>query len=166
VTGTFAIAVTNERKSPVDENSESTICNNLLLTSDLKGYVEQPNYYFINNDEKRKADLDVLMLTQGYRSFSWKEILNETYPVIGYQPQHGLELNGIIKTKAGKPIPNSKISLVSTRQNILLDTVSNADGNFSFNGLNIAGSEQPGVKGAYQHQWQQSKYPDQGSAIS
>jgi maltooligosyltrehalose synthase len=48
--------------------------SNILLTSDLKGYVEKPNYYFAKeNDDVNKA-LDNLMLTQGYRRFSWKEI--------------------------------------------------------------------------------------------
>ncbi len=63
--GHFSVSVTDENKVPVDENCEYTILNNLLLTSDLKGYVEQPNYYFTDTSANAAKDLDVLMLTKG-----------------------------------------------------------------------------------------------------
>jgi hypothetical protein len=44
VTGTFSVAVINESRVPGTGDAESTILSNLLLTSDLKGYIEQPNY--------------------------------------------------------------------------------------------------------------------------
>src|SRR5690606_37299633 len=82
IVGDFSVTVTDETKVPVDENSETTILSSLLLTSDLKGYVEKPNYYFNKTDEKKLTDLDRLMLTQGYRRFSYKEILAGRYPKI------------------------------------------------------------------------------------
>ncbi len=72
VTGSFSVSVSDETKVPVDETAESTILSNLLLTSDLRGYIEKPNYYFTNVNEKTAADLDMLMLTQGYHRFEWK----------------------------------------------------------------------------------------------
>ena len=65
--GNFSVAVIDESKIKVDENAEPTIMNNLLLTSWLKGYIEQPNYYFTNISGKTIADLDLVMLTHGYR---------------------------------------------------------------------------------------------------
>src|SRR6202034_3243781 len=101
VTGNFSVAVINENRVGVDENDESTILNNLLLTSDLKGYIEQPNYYFTNVNDHNKADLDLLMLTQGYRSFEWKQVSNNNSQTISYQPERSLELNGTLKTPKG-----------------------------------------------------------------
>jgi hypothetical protein len=77
VTGDFSVSVTNESKVPVDTNKESTILNNLLLTSELKGNIEQPNYYF-NNTREAYNNLDILLLTQGYRGFVWKTVLSDT----------------------------------------------------------------------------------------
>ena len=54
VAGTFSVAVTNETEVPVDEASEHTIFADLLLTPELKGDIENPNYYFINNDNKTR----------------------------------------------------------------------------------------------------------------
>ena len=125
----------NESRVGIDENAESTILNNLLLTSDLKGYIEQPNYYFAHKSDQTKADLDVLMLTQGYRRFEWKQVLNNTNQPPAWLPEKSLELSGTLKTPSGKPVPNGKVTLVATKQNILRDTTTDINGNFKFTGL-------------------------------
>ena len=79
------------------ENSENTINNYLLLTSELKGYVEQPNYYFTDVTDKTRADLDLVMLTHGYRRFQWKQLLSESYPPVAYQPESDLEIAAIFR---------------------------------------------------------------------
>src|SRR5690606_16382680 len=67
VAGTFSVSVTDETKVPYADEDEVSVLSNLLLTSDLRGYVEKPNYYFIGTDKQKLAHLDLLMLTQGYR---------------------------------------------------------------------------------------------------
>ena len=84
--GNFSVSVIDESKVPFDENAETTILSYLLLTSDIKGYIEQTNYYFNHPDPKALADLDILLLTQGYRRFSYDEILNNKMPVLKYYP--------------------------------------------------------------------------------
>jgi hypothetical protein len=135
VTGSFSVTVINESETGIDINNESTIINNLLLTSDLKGYIEQPNYYFNNADDKTRADLDVLMLTQGYRRFEWKKILKDTVRAISFAPETSLSLTGTLKTPSGKTLPNGKVTLMATKQNLLKDTATDAEGEFKFSGL-------------------------------
>ena len=50
VQGSFSVAVTNTAAVKPDPENETNILTKLLLTSDLSGYVEKPNYYFLNND--------------------------------------------------------------------------------------------------------------------
>ncbi|RYE32333.1 MAG: TonB-dependent receptor, partial [Sphingobacteriaceae bacterium] len=87
VMGSFSVAVTDETKMPVDENKENTILSDLLLTSDIKGYVEQPGYYFAHPTEKTQSDLDALMLTQGYRRFAWSLLMGNSFPPVTFQPE-------------------------------------------------------------------------------
>jgi len=136
--GTFSVAVINESRVPVSENSESTIVNNLLLTSDLKGYIEQPNYYFTDVNEQKRADLDVLMLTQGYRRFEWKDVLNNKPQFPAYKAEADLAVEGTLKTPSGKPIPNGQIILTSPKDGLITDTTTDANGRFVFHGLNIS----------------------------
>ena len=134
VAGNFSVSVTDETKVPVDENKLSTILSNLLLTSDIKGYVEEPNYYFANPDQQTDQDLDALMLTQGYRRFSWPLILNNHFPTISFQPEQSMSISGTVTTLGGKPVEKAKVTLFTTSKGtFVLDTVTNIDGHFTFN---------------------------------
>ncbi|MFB9842244.1 carboxypeptidase-like regulatory domain-containing protein [Mucilaginibacter ginsenosidivorans] len=131
----FSVAVINENSVQQDENAESTILNNLLLTSELKGYIEQPNYYFTNKSDQARADLDNLMLTQGYRRYEWKRVLDNKFEPLVYKPETSLELSGTLATPAGKPIPHGSVTLAATKEGIFRDTVADDAGRFTFTGL-------------------------------
>jgi hypothetical protein len=135
--GTFSISVIDESKVPVNEEAENTIFTDLLLKSEIAGYIEKPNYYFIAPNDKTKADLDLLMLTQGYRRFEWKRILDDKTPKASYQPESLLSVAGTVKTLEGKLVPNAKVSLASFRQMLATDTVADVNGNFRFDNLFI-----------------------------
>jgi hypothetical protein len=134
--GSFSVAVTDETKVPVDEGNESNIMADLLLTSDLKGYIEQPAYYFNNVSEKTRADLDVLMLTQGYHRFEWKEVLNDKFTPAIYQPERSLRVSGTITTEGGKPVAGGKVQLINFDDiSYTMDTLTDARGRFVFDNL-------------------------------
>lgn len=142
VTGSFSASVINETLTGPDENAESTILNNLLLTSELKGTIEQPNYYFTGINPQINADLDVLMLTQGYRRYDWKQVLTDTNPKITYQPERSLQVAGTLKTPSGKPISNGKVTLIGAKEDLLRDTTTDAEGNFRFTDLILTDTAQ------------------------
>ena len=134
VIGAFSAAVIDQSKVQPDEADETNILSHLLLTSDLKGYIEQPGYYFTGN--KAPADLDILMLTQGYRRFAWKTLLAGQFLPVNFQPEKSLQITGTIKTSGGKPVPNGKITLFTTAGGtFILDTVADAQGRFAFKNL-------------------------------
>lgn len=138
VSGTFSVAVINESLADANENAENTIMNNLLLTSDLKGNIEQPNYYFTNPNDQTRADLDLLMLTQGYRRIIWDNILRDTAKTTKYMPEQSLSIAGTIKTYSGKPVPNGKLTLLDNKENLFRDTVADINGNFRFTNLYLS----------------------------
>ncbi|WP_295796535.1 TonB-dependent receptor [Mucilaginibacter sp.] len=140
VTGSFSVAVTDETKVPVDSLNENTILTNLLLTSELKGNIEQPDYYFAGTDEKIQTDLDNLMLTQGYRHFEWKNVLSDTAAPTAYQPEKAMQVSGTVK-RNGKPVPNAQVKLFSKAGGMfMLDTLTDVNGKFAFKDLIFADS--------------------------
>ena len=50
------------------------IMTEMLLASEIKGFVPQPDYFFERDDEEHRRALDLLMLTQGWRRFNWQEM--------------------------------------------------------------------------------------------
>jgi hypothetical protein len=113
-----------------DENSEISIFSNLLLTSNLKGYIEQPNYYFA--DTAKEKHLDNLMLTQGWRRFIWQDVLTGKYKTPIFKPEQG-DVTGLFTNSKKQPVARARVSLfVKGDDAIALDTVSDAQGRFVF----------------------------------
>ncbi len=149
IVGDFSVSVTDEQKVPVDENSETTILSSLLLTSDLKGYIEKPNYYFNKTDDKKIADLDKLMLTQGYRRFSYKEILADRFPTISYLPEQGISLTGTLRDLTGMPVRKGALRLMVPGKPISAELVTTNLGVFNFQNLVFPDSSQVVISAKY-----------------
>lgn len=149
IVGDFSVAVIDEQKVPTDENAETTILSSLLLSSDLTGYIEKPNYYFTKTDEKKLADLDKLMLTQGYRRFSYKEILAGKYPLVNYLPEQGINITGTLRDRTGMPIKKGSMRLMVTGKPISAQALTSNMGLFSFQNLNFPDSSQVVVSAKY-----------------
>jgi hypothetical protein len=138
---TLSVAVIDEDKVPVDESAESTIFSNLLLTSDLKGYIEKPNYYFTADTDEINRALDNLMLTQGYRRFEWKTI-NTTVNTKPTFVAEGLgsSISGLVTTLTHKHLQNAKVKLFAVRAALMKDTITDANGRFKFDKMFIGDS--------------------------
>ena len=133
VNGSFSVAVTNTASVGPDEENESHIFSNLQLSSDLVGYIEKPNYYFLKDDAKTQQDLDNLLLTQGWRRLIWKNVIAGLNPNIRYQAEKGLKISGTITTYGGKPVANSKVSVFSSSGGFFaIDTLTDEKGRFNF----------------------------------
>ncbi len=133
--GNYSIAVVDEQKVPYPENREITILSDFLLTSQLKGYVEQPNYYFNTENANRLEALDALLLTQGYKRFSYVDILSGQYPEVVFFPEPGIEISGTLRYTNGRPVENGGLLLSIPDQSFRTDTYTDAQGRFNFSGL-------------------------------
>lgn len=118
----------------------SSIVSELLLKSDLRGFIERPNYYFEDLNNIKFNELDNLMLIQGWRKLDWKNYLNTTNNA--YLPEKGLTVSGTVKKTGRKAVvPNAKVTLVPTSNMMLsLDTLTDNNGRFAFDDLFFADS--------------------------
>ena len=53
---------------------DANILTEMLLASEIRGFVPQPGWFFEQDDEEHRAALDLLMLTQGWRRFDWRSM--------------------------------------------------------------------------------------------
>lgn len=142
VTGSFSLAVIDEAKVPFNEDAETTILSSLLLSSDLKGYIEKPNYYFNHVDATKVADLDLLMLTQGYSKFSYSDIIADKNPQIFFLPERGIEITGILRTNTGIPVSRGNVHMMIPDKIYSTDAVTDNAGNFKFSNIAFTDSSQ------------------------
>ena len=138
--GNFSVSVVDEGLVPFDEDDETTILSHLLLTSDLQGYIEKPNYYFSHADDKTNTDLDILMLTQGYRRFTYKSILSDKTRAITFLPEQGIEISGTLRTNTGLPVSKGVIRMTIPDKNFSTQANTDANGAFRFSNVLVSDS--------------------------
>ncbi|MGV3539721.1 MAG: TonB-dependent receptor plug domain-containing protein [Rufibacter sp.] len=132
VAGRFSVAVTDAQKVELNPYS-GNIFTHLLLTSDLKGYIEKPGYYFLSQDSETQLALDNLMLTQGWRRFVWKDVLQEKVPNLAHALERGLAISGTVQKLSGKPEANAVVTLIGLGKSPLFTmTTADAQGKFVF----------------------------------
>src|SRR5690606_38999594 len=93
VPSSLSLSVTDAGMIKPDNNREN-IRTYLLLNSDLRGEVKSPNYFFTEGDEvKKNAQLDLVMMTHGWRRFDWLEFLEVRTPQ-KFKPEDGIYISG------------------------------------------------------------------------
>lgn len=62
------------RDHATDETTydNGTMLTEMLLASEIKGFVENPGWYFETDDSLHRQALDLLMMVQGWRRHDWK----------------------------------------------------------------------------------------------
>jgi len=144
VMGSFSLAVTDNGQVTIDSLA-ANLTNSLLLTDDLKGTIEEPGYYF-QNAAQNKAQLDNLMLTQGWVGYNWEQVTNTTAPV-KFEAEPEFTIKGSVSNIFNKPVPGSKIVLMSRKPANVATTTTTVDGRFSFAGLALSDSTSFFVEG-------------------
>jgi TonB-dependent SusC/RagA subfamily outer membrane receptor len=132
-------------QQPYDLN----IVSFLLLSSDLKGLVEQPAYYFDPAHPERKIHLDNLMMTQGWRRFQWKDVLKDSLEIPKRFVEQGITATG--ETRRGNKKINEKLMLSIFLSNdslkTFMTTETNTAGIFNLYNLVFADSLQLRIQG-------------------
>ncbi|QJW88366.1 TonB-dependent receptor plug domain-containing protein [Spirosoma taeanense] len=144
VTGSWSAAVTDADQLPAD-TSGADLRTYLLLTGGLRGVVESPAYYL---EPEHRADVDNLLLTQGWRRLPAPQPLDST---------EGWSLSGRVRDERGRALAGKPvlISLEQGGQRILRRVNTDAQGAFRLGELSIAdtvqvqaGVRDPGPGGA------------------
>jgi hypothetical protein len=132
------VSLSVSRKDSLSFFTQQNIEGYLKLTSDLHGQIESPEYY---RTEASEEELNTLMLTHGWRRFSWRKILKPDYSYQWLPEIEGPILNGKIYDETGKPAKHIDTYLSSPSRKIQLYTSqSDTNGNLSYSLKNLFGS--------------------------
>ncbi len=134
VSANVSVAVTD---AGIGIDSSDDIVSRLLLTADLKGNVYHPYYYFRNNSDTLQRQLDLVMLTNGWRRINWNDVVNKKYPQIKYQNDTDyLSLSGKVFGASEQDLKRGAFILMIIKNqkdtgNHVQQTMVDASGNFS-----------------------------------
>jgi len=137
LTGFFSMSVfdtTQISPSAFDEN----IVSSIFLSSDIKGNIKNPSQYFDMENPTADRDLDLLLMSRGWRRFVWKDILNEKFPETNFEVQQGFLVSGKLKARGSKKaVSKGKVRQIGTFNGLPSLEEATTKGNGSFEMKNL-----------------------------
>ncbi len=143
ITGDFSISVTDDELAPYDSLS-GNILTHMLLGSELRGHIENPQQYFDNTKPiaEREEMLDMLLITQGWEYYDLPKILKGEYE----QPKYGREyiqsIAGRVKRSVFRKKAESVISFVAPKINFAAIGDLDEEGYFELKDIDFPDSTQ------------------------
>ena len=88
------------------------IYTHMLLSSDLRGYIHDPGYYFGPTGGVHTAELDLLMMTQGWTRYNWSKMARVEPFYVKHFVEDGLVIDGcVLGYSKDKPIEGATVQL-------------------------------------------------------
>ncbi|MDE7418828.1 MAG: hypothetical protein K2N35_01310 [Muribaculaceae bacterium] len=132
----------------------------LMLQSELRGRIENPSYYFNNNDRKAEQNLDLLIMVNGWSRYNLPEAIQGRYEEPKIPLEIGQEISGQVRSRwKNKPIEGVLISTIAPKMNFGTFAETDKDGMFHINGFDFpegtsyifkAMNEKGGLEGNYE----------------
>lgn len=92
-------------------SSPDSLLTDLLLMSDIKGYVHRPAWYFESGDLAHRRALDELLMVQGWRRYDWESMAGVRPFDLKYLPEQGIEMHGtVVSMVRSKPRAGVEVS--------------------------------------------------------
>ncbi len=124
----ISVAVADNKLVSFADDKQDHILSYLLVSSELKGNIHKPSFYFNPKEPKSNKALDYVMLTHG-----WRDYINAPIPLENtrFKPEQKGIQSGKVVNKKGKPI-EANLMLFDNRGDKVLTFKSNAEGKFQF----------------------------------
>jgi hypothetical protein len=124
-------------------NDEVNIVSYLMLQSEIRGRIQNSAQYFDKTNPARFKQLDLLLLTQGWRDFVWKRLADSTLKLT-YLPEDGFTISGRLRQVLfNKAQPNMNITLFApgAKGNKMFIAKTDSAGRYFLDGIELYGNQ-------------------------
>ena len=134
VSSDLALSVVDDNLLSFADDKQGNILSKMLLEPELKESVFEPNFYFDKKEAKAKEALDNLLLTSGWRRYTWKEITAANRPTIQHKAEKAILAGTVYDANKSRPLPGAKLTLKKSGKTVTTDK----DGKFALTNFNIS----------------------------
>ncbi len=158
IPSSLTVSVTDVAGMAAPPSSES-LCTRMLLTSDLRGEIEDPGWYFLPTlgepdasarlnrfrypfDAEKAEALDLVLLTHGWRGFDWDTLLSKQPDAFPDLWPGRWDLRGKVTNLLNRGVANESVLLFAQDESSLLidKRVTDEEGRFVFPALLFEGN--------------------------
>jgi hypothetical protein len=91
----------------------NNLLSSLLLTSDLKGNINNPGYYIEDKSTVRLKHLDLLLMTHGWKRYNWKDVIAANSTLLKFPVETSIHLKGkVTKSDRLEVVKDGKVSFI------------------------------------------------------
>ena len=131
--GNFSLAVSDDQLLSFADDKSSTILSHILLESDVKGKIEEPRFYFDPKQQKADRALDLVMMTQGWRRFTWRQITADEIPAVSYPSERTIIAGFVMDNSTNKGVSGAKVRITELK----LESLTDSSGAFLFKNVDL-----------------------------
>lgn len=84
----------------------NNIMTEMLLSSQVKGFVENPTYFFEKDDSEHQRALDLLLMVQGWRRYDWRSMSTPGAFELLHQPERTPLMTGTVNRYEASAVLN------------------------------------------------------------
>jgi len=128
----LSISITDVDLTYTSQIRSTNILSSILLESELKGQIPTPDFYFKDKNYLADKALDLVMMTNGWRRFSWSTVLNMNLDLIP-DPVAIDMVSGTVFKRNGRPASHANLSVTQFNPPRITDLQANEEGRFQFN---------------------------------
>lgn len=132
----LSLSVMDDKLWSYADDKQDHILSWLLMSSELSGKIEEPLFYFKEEEPKSAPALDLVMLTHGYRYFDYIPELKEG-PSLKYLPDDGYVLSGTVLNMQQQPVKATVFLINMAVKDKAVQMNTSADGEFFFSNLDV-----------------------------
>ncbi|MBO9563739.1 MAG: TonB-dependent receptor plug domain-containing protein [Niastella sp.] len=130
----FSLSVVDDKLWTFADDKQDHILSWLLMSSELKGKIEEPTFYFKKEEPKAVPALDLVMLTHGYRYFDFIDYVQREGKLQFYFDQGNI-LSGVVNDDRGNPLQSDIFLVNMLDQRNAIHFKTGEDGVFFFSQL-------------------------------
>lgn len=138
--GSVSVAVVDEAFVPAD--TAFNIKSILLLTSELKGYIDTPGFFF-QNDPLALQGLDLLMMVHGWKRYDVPKVIKGIYSQPSVQPEKSMKIKGSVKSGLllnSNPGSNVEVSIIGINTRLTEEMTTDERGEFCLDNIEFPDS--------------------------
>lgn len=120
VPSNFSLSVIDDKLWSLADDKQDHIISWLLMSSELHGKIEEPQFYFKQEEKSAIPSLDLVMLTHGYRYFDYIDYIEKTGKP-KFTPDLNNILSGVILDKNNQPVRSTVYLISSTDKRVYSD---------------------------------------------
>jgi alpha-2-macroglobulin-like protein len=135
----LSLAVVDDQLISFADDKQDNILSWMLMSSELKGKVQEPSFYFDPKEPKAGKALDLVMLTHGWRRFTWKDILKNN-KALAWLPENNSTISGRVIDSKKQSKQTEVVLLELGNRRRLAKVRTTHDGHFNFKNVDASTS--------------------------